>query len=58
MMSREGVGEGLVVVGVVLAGYGVFLWLGLGAALGYAGAVLAVLGVMVATTTGKGQGGR
>lgn len=57
MMSREGMGEGLVVVGAALAGYGVYLWMGLGAALGYAGAVLIVLGVMVATTS-KGKGGR
>lgn len=56
-MTREGMGEGLVVVGAVLAGGGVFLWLGLGAALGYAGALLMVLGVMVATTS-QNEGGR
>ena len=54
MMSREAWGEVVAVVGAVLAGGGVFLWLGLGAALGYAGAVLMVLGVMVAVTSGRG----
>jgi hypothetical protein len=54
MMSREAWGEVVAVVGAVLAGGGVFLWLGLGAALGYAGAVLMVLGVMVAATSGRG----
>ena len=57
-MTRETVGELVTVGGAVLAGYGVFLWLGLGAALGYAGALLMVIGVMVATTTGKGKAGR
>ena len=57
-MTREGMGEGLVVVGAVLAGGGVFLWLGLGAALCYAGAVLVVLGVMMALTTSQNEGGR
>lgn len=54
MMSREQVGEVLAVFGAALAGGGVLLWLGPGAALGYAGAVLIVLGVMMAATSGRG----
>lgn len=54
-MTRETVGELVTVAGALLAGCGVFLWLGPGATLGYAGALLVVIGVMVATTSGEGS---
>lgn len=57
-LSREGMGELLALAGAVLLGCGVFLWLGLPATLGYAGAVLVVLGVMMALTTGRSEGSR
>lgn len=57
-LSRERVGELVALVGAVLLGGGVFLWFGGAAALGYAGAVLIVLGVMMALTTGASEGSR
>ena len=57
-MSRERAGELVALVGALLLGGGVFLWLGLPATLGYAGTVLVLLGVMMALTTGTGGGSR
>ena len=57
-LSREDMGEGLVLAGAVLLGCGVYLWFGAAATLGYAGAVLMVLGVMMALTTGRSEGSR
>ena len=57
-LSRETVGELVAVLGVVLLGCGVYLWLGLAATLGYAGAVLVVYGVGLALTTGQSEGSR
>lgn len=57
-LSRETVGELVAVLGAVLLGCGVFLWFGVAATLGYAGAVLVVLGVMMALTTGASEGSR
>lgn len=56
-LSRDATGEAVAVLGLVLAGCGVFLWLGLAAVLGYAGAVLVVVGVAVALTVQQPGGG-
>jgi hypothetical protein len=53
-MGRETAGELIALTGLGLAGYGVWLWLGPGPLLGYAGAVLVVFGVMLAMTDDRG----
>ena len=58
MVSAETFAGLLIVVGLLCLGVALFLWLGLAATLGYAGAVLICLGYVLAWAERVRKGGR